>query len=67
MHEDKDAAGWGGGGSWQWEGRRCSSARQALAASSSSVIRKCRLDAELSRGGDHRRMPKVSIAGSIAS
>eukprot|EP00964_Phaeocystis_antarctica_P040934 scaffold23427_cov68-Phaeocystis_antarctica.AAC.3 len=48
MHEEEEAAGWGGGGCWQWEGRRCSSARQALAASSSSVMRECRSNAEIS-------------------
>eukprot|EP00964_Phaeocystis_antarctica_P156994 scaffold126970_cov63-Phaeocystis_antarctica.AAC.5 len=39
MHEDEEAAGWGWGASWQWEGRRCNSARQALMASSYSVMR----------------------------
>eukprot|EP00964_Phaeocystis_antarctica_P112215 scaffold76416_cov57-Phaeocystis_antarctica.AAC.2 len=51
MHEEAAVAGWGGGGGsfWQWVGRRCSSARQALAASSSSVRRECRSEAESSR------------------
>eukprot|EP00964_Phaeocystis_antarctica_P079670 scaffold49653_cov58-Phaeocystis_antarctica.AAC.3 len=45
MHEDEEAAGLGCGASWQWEGRRRSSARQALAASSSSVMRERSFDA----------------------
>ena len=45
MHKDEEAAGWGCAASWQWEGRRRSSARQALAASSSSVMRECKTDA----------------------
>ena len=59
---EEAAAGWGRGGStWQWEGRRCSSARQgAVVASSSSLMRECRSDAELSRRGLKRLRLTVS-------
>eukprot|EP00964_Phaeocystis_antarctica_P029892 scaffold16856_cov60-Phaeocystis_antarctica.AAC.2 len=52
MHGEEAAAGWSEGTSWQFEGRRSSSARQALVSSSSSslssVMREWRSDAESS-------------------